>query len=153
MFVYFWEGERETETEHKQGRNRQRGRASEADFVLTALSLMQGSIPPTLRSWPEPKSRVWHLTDWATQAPLILVTFKLQCQITYYPRDSVLVLHSHTCIFWPNSHTEQSITWSCLPLFFKLISNELSYFPESFKEKLTVCHHQRCSKEYDLSIS
>ena len=24
----------------------------------------------TLRSWPEPKSRVWHLTNWATRATL-----------------------------------------------------------------------------------
>ena len=31
---------------------------------------MQDLISRTLRSWPERKSRVGRLTDWATQAPL-----------------------------------------------------------------------------------
>ena len=31
-----------------------------------------GLYPRTLRSWPEPKSRVRHLTNWAIQAPLVL---------------------------------------------------------------------------------
>ena len=30
----------------------------------------------SVRSWPEPKSRVGHLTDWATQVPLELIFFK-----------------------------------------------------------------------------
>lgn len=26
-----------------------------------------------LRSWPEPKPRVWRLTEWSTQAPLLFL--------------------------------------------------------------------------------
>ena len=36
------------------------------------LSLM------TLRSWPEPKSRVPRLTEWATQAPLPLLNYSVK---------------------------------------------------------------------------
>ena len=42
---------------------------SQAGFALSAQSLMCGSIPQTMRSWPELKSRVRCLTDRATQAP------------------------------------------------------------------------------------
>ena len=42
---------------------------SQAGSMLSAQSLTQGSISWTLRSRPERKSRVGHLTHWATQAP------------------------------------------------------------------------------------
>ena len=35
--------------------------------ILSAPSLTWGSIPQTLRSWPEPKSKVWCSTDRATR--------------------------------------------------------------------------------------
>ena len=60
-FIYlFWERERDQ-------RQRQRERNSQAGSVLTAQ--MWGSIPWTMRSWPEPKSGIGHSTNWATQAP------------------------------------------------------------------------------------
>ena len=48
---------------------RGRGWESQAGSVLSAWSLAQSSIPRTVRSWPQPKSRVGHLNDWATQVP------------------------------------------------------------------------------------
>ena len=39
-----------------------------------------GSIPWTVRSWPEPKPRARHLADWATQAPLQSFVSKLKTQ-------------------------------------------------------------------------
>ena len=64
-----WEREREREGErqHEWGRGRERERESQAGSTLPAQSLTWGSIPQTVRSWPEPKSRVRRLTDWATQ--------------------------------------------------------------------------------------
>ena len=38
-----------------------------------------GLDPMTQRSWPEPKSRVGHLADWATQGPTPKVFVKLVC--------------------------------------------------------------------------
>ena len=43
-------------------------RESQAGSTLSAESQMWGSNPRTVRSWPEAKSRVRCLTDWATQA-------------------------------------------------------------------------------------
>ena len=61
-FIYlFWERQREQE----QGSGRERGgeRESQAGSMLAVQSLMQGSIPQTVRSWPEWKLRVGHLSD------------------------------------------------------------------------------------------
>ena len=44
-------------------------RESQAGSPLLAQSPTWGLIPRTIRSWPELKSRVGHLTNWATQAP------------------------------------------------------------------------------------
>ena len=68
MFIYF---ERERENEWTGEGQREEERESQASPVLPAQSPMQGSIliSQTLRSWPEPKSRIRHLTDWAMQAP------------------------------------------------------------------------------------
>ena len=49
-------GQREVETE------------SQAGSALSAQSLTWGSNSWTMRSWPDLRSRVGHLTDWATQA-------------------------------------------------------------------------------------
>ena len=66
MFVYlFWD--------RKQGRGRGRSRASQAGSALLEQSRLWVSIPLAVRSWPELKSRVRCLTDWATQAPHPLV--------------------------------------------------------------------------------
>ena len=52
-------------------RERERGeRESQAVSALSVQSPTWGSIPPTMRSWPEPKSGVECLTNWATQVPL-----------------------------------------------------------------------------------
>ena len=78
MFIYFWEREREREREKETERERrcpceqERGRRwqLQAGTVLSVQTLRWGSNSQTMRSWPEPKSRVRCLTDWATQAPL-----------------------------------------------------------------------------------
>ena len=82
LFIYFergweWMGERG-------GAEKERERESQAGFVLSAQSLLQGSIPWTLRSWPEPKSRIGHLTDWATQAPLLFHSWYVTMYLTFY---------------------------------------------------------------------
>ena len=41
----------------------------------------------TLRSWPEPKSRVTHSTDWATQGPLKFCTFIFKKDIYFRERE------------------------------------------------------------------
>ena len=56
------------EKEHEEGRDRERGR-HRIWSRLQALSCQQSptwvSISRTSRSWPEPKPRVRHLTNWA----------------------------------------------------------------------------------------
>ena len=78
LFLYF---ERESERTCTWGRGKERGRerASKTGCTLSAQSLMWGSISWTLRSWPELKSRVGRLTDWATPVPQI--TFFLSSQL------------------------------------------------------------------------
>ena len=73
LFIYF---EREKEREYKQGRKRGREREkererereweSQAGFTLSEKSLCGAQ---SHEPWPEPKSRVKRLTDWATQGP------------------------------------------------------------------------------------
>ena len=60
------------EREYKWGRGgamRGKERESQAGSMLSAQSSMQGSIPRSVRSWPELKARVRHLTNWATHLP------------------------------------------------------------------------------------
>ena len=57
-----WDGRAEREGE----------RESQAGSVLSVQSPTWGSVWQTMRSWSEPKSRVGRLTEWTTQAPLIL---------------------------------------------------------------------------------
>ena len=56
---------REREHAHEQGRGREREgeRESQAGSTLSAQSQTQGSIPHTVRSWPEAKSRARCLTN------------------------------------------------------------------------------------------
>ena len=60
--LFIFEKEREKEC----GRDRK----SQAASALSAQSPMWGLNPPTVRSWHQLRSRVRHLTDWATQVPL-----------------------------------------------------------------------------------
>ena len=72
LLIYF-ERERERERASMSGgaAEREGERESKAGSKLSAQSPTRGSIPRTsMRSWPEPKSRVGRLPDWATQAPL-----------------------------------------------------------------------------------
>ena len=75
-FIYFErqrERERERERESKQGRGTERGRErknpKQAPHCLSAQSMMWGLNSRTVRSWPELKSRVGHLTNCANQVP------------------------------------------------------------------------------------
>lgn len=71
---------RERERVHgRRGRGRREERESRAESLLSVkpsvgLGLM------TMKSWHELKSRIRHLTDWATQAPLKLIFYN----ITHY---------------------------------------------------------------------
>ena len=60
-----------SEREWELGKDRARGREYLMQVSCPVQSLMGGSISwPWMRSWPESKSRVRCLPDWATQAPL-----------------------------------------------------------------------------------
>ena len=67
MFIYF-ERERERMWVGEGQREKEREKESQAGSVVSVQSQTQGSNPQTVRSWPELKSRVIGLTDWATQA-------------------------------------------------------------------------------------
>ena len=49
---------------------REKDRESQAGSALSAQNHVWGSNWQTMKSWPELKSRIGCLTDWATQAPL-----------------------------------------------------------------------------------
>ena len=70
-FIYlFWERQRK----HEQGGTEREGeRESQAD---SAWSVFKPWTHETLRAWPELKSRIRHLTNWVTQEPLPLQTFR-----------------------------------------------------------------------------
>ena len=57
------------------GRERERGR----ERIPNRLCQIRGSIPWTVRSWPELKSGVGRSTNWATQAPLFFLGQSLHC--------------------------------------------------------------------------
>ena len=69
-------------------------RGSEVGSVLTADNPMWGLNSRTVRSWPEPKSRVRRLTDWATQVRpfkifllYFILFYFLFYFISYFMRD------------------------------------------------------------------
>ena len=68
-FYLFWEREREQAREWGKGKER-RERESQAGSEPTAQSPTWGSNPQTASSWPEQKSRVRGLTDWAPRSVL-----------------------------------------------------------------------------------
>ena len=80
---------RKREKEHEQGRGREREREGESQAVsmLSVWSPTWGSKSWTMRSWPEQKSRVWCLTDWATQVPPPFCTFLNKLRILNYPQQ------------------------------------------------------------------
>ena len=70
---------------HEQGATERKGdREFEAGSILSVQSWMRGSKPQTMRSWPESKARVEHLTDWATQPPLLASISEVNV-VTYQP--------------------------------------------------------------------
>ena len=79
LFIYF---ERVRVSEQGRGRESQRG--SQARSILPAWSPTWGSNSRTVSSWPEPKSRVKRLTDWATRAPLCQAIFFKRLTFAYY---------------------------------------------------------------------
>ena len=68
MFIYFWE--RQTVWAEEGQRERETENPKQAPCCQhRAWCGVQTHEPQTMRSWPEPKSRVKCLTNWATQAP------------------------------------------------------------------------------------
>ena len=84
MFIYVFQ--RERERENKLGAEREGDRESQAGSMPSVQSPMQGSNPQTMRSWPELKSRVRGLTHWATQVPLLMVSFHEQQPLIFFPK-------------------------------------------------------------------
>ena len=69
LFIYF-----ERESWGGAERERERERESQAGSMLLAQSLTWVSNSQTMRSWPEPRSGVRCLTDWATQLPYPVIS-------------------------------------------------------------------------------
>ena len=65
----FFEWERKS-SHRKGGADREEERESQEGSTLSAQSPMRGWNSWTMRLWPELRSRVGRLTDWATQVPL-----------------------------------------------------------------------------------
>ena len=63
--------------EEQRKRERERERETQAGSTLSMQSPTQGLISQTTRSWPEPKLRVGHLTDWTTLPSSSLLPFFL----------------------------------------------------------------------------
>ena len=77
-FIYF-----ERENAHERGR----GREKEGERISSRVCAEPDArlnLTTMLRSWPERKSRVGHLTNWNTQMPLI-VLFKIICIFLHNP--------------------------------------------------------------------
>ena len=70
IFIYF-----ERERELGRGRERERENSKQALHCQPGAR-SKGSNSRTVRSWPEPKTRVGCFADWATQAPQFLRFFK-----------------------------------------------------------------------------
>ena len=82
FYVYlFWEREHARAHScclHVRGRGkgqRERERGRERESQAGSAVTVQGSNSRTVRSWPEPKSRVGCFTDWATQVPPSILLF------------------------------------------------------------------------------
>ena len=76
MFIYFERG-----SECKQGRGRERERERERILgrfhaVSAEPDVRLNLMNRTVKLWPEPKSEVRPLTNWATQALQIYISFK-----------------------------------------------------------------------------
>ena len=82
------------------GTEREGERESQAGSILSVQSPTRGPIPRTVRSWPEPKSRVGHLTDWATQGTLAVLVFKAAFSWRVYDIRPKIDLDSFSCAFW-----------------------------------------------------
>ena len=86
VFIYFWKRERERdrawaeeEPRERETQNLKQAPGSE----LSGQSLMWSSNSGTVRSWPEPISRVRRLTNWATQEPVSDSWFPLRWSQVY----------------------------------------------------------------------
>ena len=91
-FIYF-----ERATEHEWRRDREGERESQAGSALPTQSPMGGSIPWTMRSWPEPIPRVGCSTDWTTQVPLLV--FFYQIIIFHIVFNDLSIAETFICFF------------------------------------------------------
>ena len=72
MFVYF---EREGQRTRLSQEGAERGREDLKSAPCCYHRTWCRAWSHELRSWPEPKSRVGHLNDWATQVPFVIYFF------------------------------------------------------------------------------
>ena len=120
IFIYLFLRERA-----RAGKGQREGeRESQAGSVLSAQSPMWGLMSHTVRSWPEPKSRVRCLTNWATQVPLYhLISLKRKgfkqiwqnIKVTR-PGWWVIFLDGAYVILWNTSRLKDTLLKFCLEL-------------------------------------
>ena len=98
LFILFIERKRERE----KWRQRRRERIPSKLHAITIELDSRAQTHKPMRSWTEPKSRVRHLTNWATQVPRILdsslsLTWNLSVNISF--RNRVLICWE-LCIYF-----------------------------------------------------
>ena len=121
-FIYLRERERNSmaasQSEHGErgwnsGESQREEREIHQQTPCWTWSPPQGSVSQPLRPWPEWQSRVRCLTDWATQAPLVLL---FKC----YPLDAHMPWRSAFLTERPNTLIAKQWIWRRLE---KLLSD------------------------------
>ena len=100
--------------ENEQGRGREREREA-----LSVQSQMWVLISWTVRSWPEQKPRVGHLTDWGTQVPLDLAVLNNTLGNAFFLLYSVAVFRVEL-LWWKKVSTKWSKDTRARAYFFSL---------------------------------
>ena len=96
-------------------RERGRERESQAGFTLSS-DPKSGLYLTTVRSWPDPKSRIGCSTDWATWAALFTMVLSLN-SIDRYCLNSHFLLESWVLTIF---------SWICISFWKSLLANVLT---------------------------
>ena len=96
---------------------RSRKRESQAGSTLSVQSPMWGLNSGTMRSWPKLKSRLRHLTEWATQLPQdLFFIFSSLFSMQFSPANSSQLDLSEFSTSYPQLRKNDAICLGPLPV-------------------------------------